>query len=127
VSGKARQAVIEVIRHDAETNTFYAASGFGEKAHWFQNIIAAPEVTIQVGNRSMVARAKRLPVDEGERELADYARRYPVALRELTRLLRLPYDGSPESLRKLAELLPVVAFHCRDEASNNENGGEGLP
>jgi deazaflavin-dependent oxidoreductase (nitroreductase family) len=116
VSGMPRQAVVEVVYHDAGTNSYYVASGFGERSQWYRNILANPQVTVQVGNRVMAARAERLSVAEGERRLAEYARRHPTALRELSRLLRLPYDGSPESLHKLAELLPVVAFHCEGKS-----------
>lgn len=111
VSGMPRQAVVEVVFHDAGTNSYYVASGFGERSQWYRNILADPQVTVQVGNRVMAARAERLSVADGERRLAEYARWHPTALRELSRLLRMPYDGSPESLHKLAELLPVVAFH----------------
>jgi deazaflavin-dependent oxidoreductase (nitroreductase family) len=112
-SGKARQAVIEVVAHNAQTKTYFAVSGFGEKAQWFQNITKTPQVRIQVASRKMAARAERLPVEEGESILQEYASRHPAALREISRLLKLPYDGSPESISAIARVLPVVAFHVQ--------------
>lgn len=110
-SGQPRQAVLEVVRHDPQTDTYYVTSGFGEKAHWFQNILKTPQVRIQVGSRKMAARAERLMGEKGDDMLQEYARQHPAALREITRLLKLPYDGSPESISALASVLPVVAFH----------------
>ncbi|GAB4524343.1 MAG: nitroreductase family deazaflavin-dependent oxidoreductase [Anaerolineales bacterium] len=109
-SGLPRQAVIEVVHHDPDSDTWYAASGFGEKSHWFQNITANPNVTIQIGTRRLPAVAERLPHPEAEAILHRYAQTHPTALRELSRIVGLDYDGSEASLRHLAEMLPVIAF-----------------
>lgn len=116
-SGLPRYAVIEVIHHDPQTNTYYAASGFGEKSHWFRNIMKTPQVTIQVGRRKMRARAERLSVDEGEAILQQYAQKHPLALRELSRFMGTPYDGTRESVRRIAERIPIVAFHVQEDLS----------
>jgi deazaflavin-dependent oxidoreductase (nitroreductase family) len=116
VSGQARQAVIEVVRHDPQSNTYYAVSGFGEKAQWFQNTMETPQVRIQVGSRKSSALAEWLPFEEAKSILQEYARQHPTALREISRLLKLPYDGSLESLSALARALPVVAFHIEAQS-----------
>lgn len=107
-SGLPRQAVIEIIGHDEKI--YYAASGFGEKAHWYQNIIATPEVTIQIGRKKFAARAERLPYEEAKVVLDDYAQKHATSLRELSKMVGLSYDGSEESLEKLLEVLPILAF-----------------
>jgi len=107
-SGLPRQAVLEII--GGEKNTYYASSGFGEKAQWYQNIIATPEVTIQIGRKKFAARAERLPYEEAKAVLAKYAQKHPTALREMSKILGLSYDGSAESLAKLVEALPILAF-----------------
>ncbi len=114
-SGLPRQAVIEVIHHDAEANIYYAASGFGEESHWFRNIIKTPQVTIQVGRRKMRALAKRLSVDEGEAILQQYAQKHPVALRVLSRYMGVSYDDASEGVRRIAEQIPVVAFAVQEK------------
>ena len=116
VSGQPRQAVIEVVKIDAQSDIFYSVSGFGEKAHWFQNIMHTPQVDIQVGNRKMSAQAKRLSLEGGEAILQEYAQKHPAALRELSKILNLPYDGNPESVSEMAKVLPVVAFHVKGES-----------
>jgi len=113
-SGQFRQAVIEIVKIDSANNVFYSVSGFGEKANWFQNILHTPDVNIQVGSRRMPALAERLSRESGEKILSDYALQHPTALRELSKLLNIPYDGSPESITEMAKILPVVAFHTQN-------------
>ena len=112
-SGQPRQAVIEIVDFDEKNNIYFAASGFGEKAHWFQNIMQAPHVTIQVGSQKMSAHAERLSIEESEQSLLDYARRHPFALRELSRMLKIPYNGNEESISAMAKVLPIIAFHVQ--------------
>ena len=110
-SGQPRQAVVEVVDFYAKNNIYFAVSGFGEKAQWFQNIMHTPQVKIQVGNHVMLARAERLSLEDGEHILLDYSQNHPITLRELSKMLGIPYDGSPESISEMAKVLPVVAFH----------------
>ena len=112
-SGQPRQAVVEVVDFDSNNDIYYAVSGFGEKAHWFQNIMQRPNINIQVGSRKMSAHAKRLSLQDGEKIFANYARQHPTALRELSKIINIPYDGSPESINEMAKAIPVVAFHVQ--------------
>ncbi len=117
-SGLPRQAVIEVVHHDPQRRIYYAASGFGRKSHWFRNIQKTPQVTIQVGRRKMRAQAEVLSTEAGGAVLRRYAQEHPIALRELGRLIGLHYDGTPEALHRLAEVVPIVAFHVEEDAAH---------
>ncbi len=105
-SGLPRQAVIEVIHHDARQRTWYVASGFGEKSDWYRNVMKTPQVQLQIGRRRVAATARRLPSAEAEGILRAYAREHPRAVRLLGRLLGLPSDDP----RRLAAALPVLAL-----------------
>ncbi len=109
-TGKHRQNVLEVIHYDPEGPTYYVASGFGRKSHWFRNILAHPEVEIQIGRRRYPARAEVLSVEEGARLLRTYAEKHPIAFRELSRILGISTPRTPEEFIALAKALPVVAF-----------------
>lgn len=111
VSGKPRQAVIEIIRYDKTTDCYLVASGFGEKSDWFKNIQKSPKVMIQVGRRQTEAIAERLSPLEAENELIDYARRHPNAIKNLARILGYNLDGSEDNYRALSQVMPIVAFH----------------
>jgi len=109
-SGKVRQAVLEVMGKETEPQAYIVGSGFGERAHWFRNVMHTPDVVIQVGRRRYCARAERLPYEQALARFQQYAREHPLALRELTRLLNYPFDGSEAALDALARAVPVVRF-----------------
>jgi deazaflavin-dependent oxidoreductase (nitroreductase family) len=109
-SGQPRQAVVEVVKHDQDTGAYVVASGFGEKSDWYQNVMAHPDITIQVGRRRLAAHAERLPLPQAIAVMLDYNRRYPATLRTLAGILGYRTDGSEADVRFLAGLIPIVAF-----------------
>jgi len=110
-SGKVHHTVIEVVQFDKETDTYYAVSGWGNKADWYQNIHAYPEVVINVGRRELKVHATDIPLSEAISILDEYTRRHPLAFKELTRLfLGEQLQPGRDASRRLAELMPMVAF-----------------
>jgi deazaflavin-dependent oxidoreductase (nitroreductase family) len=78
-TGARRYVVLEVVGHPAP-DAYIIASGFGERAHWFRNVMANPRVRVSVsGHRPRAATARRLSADEADAALADYATRHPRA------------------------------------------------
>lgn len=109
-SGQVREAVVEVVRHDAASDTFIIASGFGEQAQWYRNLLHQPEITIQSGRRTLAVRAERLAHAEAVAELVRYGREHPRAAKTLGRYLGLEWDGSPGQAERVAAHLPIVAL-----------------
>jgi deazaflavin-dependent oxidoreductase (nitroreductase family) len=114
ISGLARRAVLEVMRHDKDTDTYIVASGWGEKSDWFQNISKTPQVEIHVGRRRFNALAQRLSLDDAYEEIQDYARRHPTAIRQLGRLIGYQLEHTPEGYRALVGVMPIVAIRPVD-------------
>lgn len=110
VSGKQRQAVIEVIEHDE--HGYVAASGFGPRADWYQNVLKTPEVTIQVGGRIVPATAAPLPADEGARIMAGYAPRHPAVARQLCKIMGFAVRRQHGRLPRGRPAHPVRAVHA---------------
>jgi deazaflavin-dependent oxidoreductase (nitroreductase family) len=108
VSGQPRRAVIEVIEHD-ETGCV-AASGFGQRADWYRNVMATPEVTVQIGGQAFPATAGAVPADEGARIMERYAPRHPAAARQLYKIMGFEVDGSAEDYREVGRRIPFVRF-----------------
>lgn len=97
-SGISRNVVLEVIGQPA-ADRYLVASGFGEKAQWFQNIRADPRVRVYSrGAPPRAARARVLTPQEAGRALSDYAERHPRAWDRfkpvLERTLGHPIDES---------------------------------
>ena len=78
-TGARRFVVLEVVGHPAP-GTYVVASGFGERAQWFRNLMANPRVRVSVaGHGPRAATARRLPTAEADAVLADYVSRHPRA------------------------------------------------
>jgi len=109
-SGQPRQVVVEVVRHDQPTDSYIVCSGFGQKAQWYRNLLATPDVTIQVGARRLAVHAEPLAPAAGSVEFVDYARRNPTAARQLSKFMGFALDGSEEGYRQAGAQLPFVAL-----------------
>lgn len=114
-TGLPRKTVVEVVEHDEANDSYLVASGWGTRSQWYRNLQAAPDVTIQVGRRTIAARAETLPPGPAAQALTRYRERYPRAARELSRLLGVDLFGASraELEQIVSESLPVVAFRSR--------------
>jgi len=103
-SGARRNVVLEVIDHPTP-DTYVVASGFGEKAQWFRNIVANPSVRVYAGSHAPApATARVLDQQEADRTLVAYRGRHPRAWERLKPVLEETL-GSPISC-------PVSTPHC---------------
>ena len=111
-SGLERETVLEVVRHDALTDSYVIASGWGEKSNWFQNILKTPRVLISMGfRRNLPALAVRLSEQGAQSELKDYARRHPRAFRILaSRILGSPTGETDVDSLLLARHIPIIVL-----------------
>lgn len=114
-TGQLRRAVVEVVGHDKESDTYYIVSGWGYEANWYQNVLARPQITIQVGRRRLDVCAETMPTKAGTRVLLDYRQKHPFAARQLSHFMGLNLsEASPEEFEGIIqESLPVVALQPR--------------
>lgn len=110
-SGSVRQVVVEVVAHDTSADCYYAVSGWGYKSQWYQNLMAQPNITIQVGWRSLAVHAEQVPPTQGSEILSAYRQRHPRAARELGKVMAVDFDSRHDELAQIIkERLPVIAF-----------------
>jgi deazaflavin-dependent oxidoreductase (nitroreductase family) len=74
---------------------FASKAGAPTNPDWYHNLVAHPEVTVEVGTESYPATAVVLTGDERDRFYAEQARRYP---------------GFAEYEEKTTRVIPVVAL-----------------
>ena len=111
VSGKQRQAILEVVEHDPADDSFVVASGWGPTAAWYRNVVHTPDVTIQVGRRTIPVTAVQLTEDEGAETFVRYAMKRRMAAKYmLPRVLGFSVDGSDADFRAVGRRLPFVRF-----------------
>jgi deazaflavin-dependent oxidoreductase (nitroreductase family) len=110
-AGKPRQTVVEVAQHDATYDSYVVASGWGPTAAWYRNILHTPDVSIQVGTRTIPVAAVPLAKDEGAEIFVRYAARHREAAKfVLPRMLGFSVDGSDADFRAVGERMPFVRF-----------------
>jgi deazaflavin-dependent oxidoreductase (nitroreductase family) len=111
ISGKQRQAILEVAEHDPADDSYVVASGWGPTAAWYRNVVHTPEVTIQVGRRTIPAMAVKLTEDEGAEIFARYGMKHRRAAKYLLpRMLGFSVDGSEADFRAVGRHLPFIRF-----------------
>ena len=115
VSGKPRQTILEVAERDGDS--YVVASGWGLTAAWYRNILHTPDVTIQVGTRTIPVTAVPLDKEEGAQVFVRYGSRHRTAAKYmLPRVLGLSVDGSDADFREVGQHLPFVRFVPRAQA-----------
>ena len=112
-SGLPRQAVLEVVGYHEDTGVYVVAAAWGEKADWYLNILKTPVVWVRAGRKRFKAVASRLPEDHAQFELQLYARRHPIAFRQLAGLMFDLSTGSrpgDDLYRAFVRSIPLVAL-----------------
>lgn len=104
-TGRARVTALDYLP-DPEADAYYIMSGWGTKADWYRNLLANPQVQVQVGTRHFACRARPADADTYRRLLVVYRERNPFADRLLKRWLGSPMDQVP--LAELAARWPMV-------------------
>jgi len=108
-SGLERCTVLEVLHYDPVSGRCVIASGWGTRSEWYKNVINDPRVRYTIGLRQRIGRAEQLSAERAEQQLGDYGRRYPAAIRKLTKIMiGEEWEGSPAQYRRLAGRVPVL-------------------
>lgn len=109
-TGRIRQTVLEVVHFDPSTQECIVMSGYGTQSDWYRNIEAHPAIQVQVGRQRYTPRQRMLSAEETLHILQEYQRHHPWRFRELMHLAGYSYDGTPEGLLAISQVLRGVAF-----------------
>lgn len=120
-TGQPRTTCVSFMPYDGRYVIF---SGWGVTSQWYRNLLAHPEVQVQVGRRRFRAEARPVMEPTRRRELMlrmqEQSRRCgpPRFIRPLLRLTRaFDYDAEIRMAVEHAEELPVVELWPRDSAA----------
>lgn len=114
-SGKPRQVMVDVMKYDKETDTYYVEAAYGVRADWVRNIQANPVFHGQVGRRKFKARAVELTAGEGEEMLVAFYRKVPKYARAVMSLGGLKVNDEAE-LRQMARKLVLLAIKSQNQS-----------
>jgi len=110
VSGQPRHVVLEVVKYEPASKTYYIAAAWGERSDWVKNIQENPSVQVQVARQTRDMVAEQLTPEQGEEVILDYAQRHPTAMKSLARFMGYQLDGSESDFRALGRLLLMFAL-----------------
>jgi deazaflavin-dependent oxidoreductase (nitroreductase family) len=92
-TGRERVNPMMYLDLDGLRYVFATKAGADTNPDWYWNLVAHPEVTVEVGTETYVAAAVPATGDDRDRIYAEQARRYP---------------GFAEYVRKTSRIIPVV-------------------
>jgi deazaflavin-dependent oxidoreductase (nitroreductase family) len=108
VTGKIREVVLEVIKQGEMNGVYYVVAAWGERADWFQNIKANPQIEYRVAREHFGGHAEVIAREEAEIIFVEYGERHPRMLQGLMRTVGFRIERDEKSYRALAEYLPIV-------------------
>lgn len=94
-SGEERVSPMMYMADGDRYLVFASAAGADHNPAWYWNLVAHPEVSIEVGDEQLDVHAVELEGDERDTTYAEQARRYP---------------GFAEYQRKTVRIIPVLAL-----------------
>jgi deazaflavin-dependent oxidoreductase (nitroreductase family) len=110
-SGITRRAVIEVVDHDEQKDSYTVAAAWGKQADWYKNIEADPKVNVEVGRKRFAALAETLSADDAAQHLSVYANKHPFAFRQLgSKLFDIESRDTAQVIQSMTEAVPFVEF-----------------
>ncbi len=112
-TGRVRRTPLAVVRYDRDRDEATALSVWGERAHWYRNLVDAGALEVWFGRRRYAPAQRVLTSDEVEEVVLAYNRQWPVGSRLFAWLLGWPSPADVAANRRLAAGLRAVAFRPR--------------
>jgi len=126
-SSRVYQTALEVVRYDPSLRETVVASGWGERSDWYRNLKAHPALEIRTGRERYAPEQRFLTPEEVYREIVDYERLHPWAVRIVPSLLGFRLDGSDAARRAFANSVRMVAFRPRQGPSSRGRSTAASP
>lgn len=113
-TGRPRTVMVDVIGHDATTDTWYVQPADPERSHWLRNLRAHPIATAEVRGRRFRARAAEVTGEEGAEVVLRFIRAHPLYARLVVWLVGYvdSPDRSDDALRARLRTVPVIALRA---------------
>lgn len=103
------------LQYECIAGKYYVGSARGQQADWFQNILADPQVEIQVGEQTMQVQAEAITEPEQIVNFLAYRlERRPAMIGAMLLMHKLPPRPTRAQLEKLAADLALVILHPQD-------------
>ena len=112
-TGKPHRVVVDIVKHDKDINVYFVNAGWGLRSDWFRNLIANPNVRVQVARRKFSGRAAVLPLKEAGDILVEFINQHPYYVRLMMRIIGIEIRLNEEEIRSLVSEIPIVAIRSQ--------------
>jgi deazaflavin-dependent oxidoreductase (nitroreductase family) len=112
-SGQPRTTGLQQIYHDSDKGTYYVAAAYGPKSDWWRNVVANPQVTIDIGGDVLVVVAAPVDPTEASRIMAAAVEQDP-GLREKAFKHAKVENSDPDGIAKVVATNPLMSFQTSD-------------
>jgi deazaflavin-dependent oxidoreductase (nitroreductase family) len=108
-SNEWRRAVIEVVDHDPQEESYVVAAAWGAHSDWFRNIQRTPGVYVTVSTHRFAALAQPISPSEAARHLKAYSVRSPAAFKQIgSRLVGETSGDADQIIQAFVSVIPFV-------------------
>ena len=104
-TGKARLTALEY-GYDPQQRRYLLMTGWGGRVDWYRNACANPQVQVWLGKRKVEGTARPASAEEVAQEMESILTVYPKAVNTWSVHSGVPYDGTRDSLLRMAAGLP---------------------
>jgi len=106
-SGKLRRTALEY-DYDPANGSYLLMTGWGGKSDWYRNALMNSNVELWVGKKRFKANARSASVNEVEAVMQKLLHYYPRVVKTWESVTGLSYDGTPDSLSRMAASFPSL-------------------
>jgi deazaflavin-dependent oxidoreductase (nitroreductase family) len=109
-TGKPHKVVVDIVKHDKDNDVYFVNAAWGLRSDWFKNLVANPNVQVQVARRKFSGKATVLPSEEAGEILVEFINQHPIYVRIMMRLIGIKIRFNEEDICSLVSEMPIVAI-----------------
>jgi deazaflavin-dependent oxidoreductase (nitroreductase family) len=108
-SGQSRTTGLQQIYHDSDTGRYFVAAAYGRKSDWWLNVVANPQVTIDVGGDAIDAIAAPVDPDEAVKVMEAAIEQTPRLRDQAFKHAKVAVSD-PDGIAKVVATNPLMFF-----------------
>ncbi len=110
-SGKTYRTPVEVLAEDDQVGEVVVSPMWGERSHWYRNVIAGGLVEASREGEAKKMDWRRLSDEEKRKAIAAYRREHPVYSRVILRMLVSVHGLKGDHAEEVARTIPMLALY----------------
>ena len=110
-SGKTYRTPVEVMAEEGERGEIVVSPMFGERSHWYRNVVAGGLVEASRGGEGHAMEWRRLSDDEKREAIAAYRREHPLYSRVILRMLVSVHGLKGDHAEEVARAIPMLGLY----------------